>query len=75
MIVEDRAAGVGHLLSDRRLASPSVPSKVLGGYCQGCHPRPGDPVWHSIGLLPDTDHKPIPNEFSSRLMAIPSVPS
>ena len=36
---------------------------------------PGDPTRTPLILKLDADLKPIPNEFSSRLMAIPSVPT
>ena len=34
----------------------------------------GDPEWHSMVYELDADFKPISNKFSSRLMAIPTVP-
>ena len=49
--------------------------EVFEGSCRSCHPWPGDPDWHSMVCELDADLGPIPNKFSSRLLAIPSVPS
>ena len=45
--------------------------KVAGEVILGLEIPSGTPLVYEV----DADLKPIPNEFSSRLMAIPSVPS
>ena len=61
--------------SSRLRASPSVPSGGLGEYGRVVIPDMEIPSGTPLVYEVDSDLRPIPKEFSPRLIEIPSVPS